>query len=291
MPARFILLIATLLASVGLAGQSIVPVTIHWADEATDTVKINDVLNKAIAIDAPSAQARVGRIARMFEGKPYKASTLEIAPEGLVVNLDSLDCTTFVENVAAIAITVAEGRNSWQDFLHNLTSLRYRGGLVDGYASRLHYISEWILDNEHRGNLQDVTDRIPQTAWLVKSIEFMSEHRDSYPALADDREYERVKNTEIGYRNHRFPYIKTGSLHNKPVAQAFRDGDIVALVTRQKGLDVSHMGFVVIEDGKPHLLHASLKEGRVVVDKLPLDEYMRKARNLLGLRVVRLKDR
>lgn len=71
---------------------------------------------------------------------------------------------------------------------------------------------------------------------------------------------------------------------------ALKAGDIIALTTKTNGLDVSHVGILVIEKDGPHLLHASSKEGKVVIDKLPLTEYMRKSPNLTGIRVIRLQD-
>ena len=42
------------------------------------------------------------RTALLFLDKPYVASTLEKEPEGLVVNLRELDCTTFMETTLAL---------------------------------------------------------------------------------------------------------------------------------------------------------------------------------------------
>ena len=47
--------------------------------------------------------------------------------------MQRMDCTTFVENVAAMAITISEGRSSWHDMVYNLERLRYRQGHLDGY--------------------------------------------------------------------------------------------------------------------------------------------------------------
>ena len=72
----------------------------------------------------------------------------------------------------------------------------------------------------------------------------MRTHRDSsYPSLANDTIYEKIKNFELGYRNHRFPYIKKETnLNSKDVKAVVRRGDFVGLVTRIEGLDISHLG-------------------------------------------------
>ncbi len=204
--------------------------------------------------------------------------------------MDELDCTTFVETVLALAYTAGEGRSSWRDFIHNLEKIRYRNGIMNGYSSRLHYISDWIIDNSHRGNFNEATDLFPSYSYQIKTLDFMSTNRSSYKALSDSTEYERIKSTEIGYRNHRFPYIKREHLRKKEIMKAFKAGDVVALTTRIKGLDVSHLGFITFADGTPHLLHASLKEGKVTIEKLPLHESMMKGRSNTGIRVIRLNQ-
>ena len=79
---------------------------------------------------------------------------------------------------------------------------------------------------------------------------------------------------EMGYRSHRFPYLKPGAIKNAKLS----DGDMVALITNTKGLDATHVGFIKIVDGVPHLLHASSKAGKVIIDPL-----LRHTRDSAGL--------
>lgn len=260
----------------------------RWNNEATDTLKINNLLAKAERFKNP--QERVYAVAKEFLDAPYAAGTLESANgEALTVNLSQVDCTTLIDNIVAIGITAGEGRNSWRDFVYNLERIRYRGGSVNGYASRLHYISDWIVDNTHRGNFEEVTNRSDLATYEVKTIDFMSQNRELYPALSDSATYVKVKEMEIGYRSHRYPMIKTQRVA-KAAKTFLRTGDIVALCTGKKGLDVSHMGIVVIDEkGVAHLLHASSKKGRVTLDSVPLERYLTQNR-LSGIRVIRLKE-
>lgn len=262
--------------------------SVKFHDESSDTTQITNILIDAHNRGETNPGEQIGFIAKKFLDIPYVANTLEGETEVLTINVSELDCTTFVETVMALAITVGESRTSWRDFIHTLERIRYRRGVLDGYSSRLHYISDWIIDNAHRGNFVEVTNRFPAHSYTVKSIDYMSTHRNSYSALRDSVEYEKIKRVEIGYRNHRFPYIKTTDLRKKKTLESFKEGDIVALTTKINGLDVSHLGLITLVDGVPHLMHASMKAKKVIIDPLPIHEYVAKSKSLTGLRVIRL---
>lgn len=262
----------------------------RFNNEASDTLRINAMLSEAADAGLKSSGQRIAFFARHFIDTPYGAATLEKAPEMVTVNLDTLDCTTLVDLSIAMAYTLGEGRTSWRDVVYNLERMRYRGGEADGYASRLHYVCDWFVDNIHRGNFEDATRLFPRINYVVRTIDYMSYNRDKYPALADSAEYERIKNVEIGYRGHRFPYIKTVDLAGKETKAALREGDVLALVSSAKNIDVTHMGIVVMVGGEPYLLHASSREGCVIVTERPLADYMKRQRNLMGVRVLRLKE-
>lgn len=276
------------MAATASTASAIAPGEACFANESTDTIAITDMLFKAEGLHLSTSNARVAALGKMFEGTPYGAGTLEGDTECLRIDMQRMDCTTFIENVAAMAMTLNEGRSSWHDMVYNLERLRYRQGHLDGYASRLHYISDWIIDNAHRGNLTDMTPRIVETpSYQVKTIDFMSRNRNKYPALADSTEFEAMKSAEIGFRSHRFPYIKTSAIDKA----AIQEGDIIAVVTKTPGLDVQHLGIAVRgADGKIHLLHASSAAGKVILDPLPLTTYLQRQRTAQGIRVVRLNE-
>lgn len=286
--------VALLLSLSAITASAIVPLNeVRFHNEASDTTVISRMLVDAqAALPNARTEARVMYFAERFIDTPYAAGTLESADgkEYLTVNLDSMDCTTYVETVLALAYTLGEERNSWRDFLYNLERMRYRGGNMRGYASRLHYSSDWVVDNVHRGNLKEVTGSLVGNDSQVKTLEFMTRNRDLYPALASDEEYERQLDVERGYRSHRYPYIKSTKVMAKDLVDELTDGDVLLLTTKTPGLDVQHVGFMVKVDGTPHLLHASSVGGKVMIDKLPLSEYLRRNRNISGIRVIRLAE-
>ena len=276
-----------LCAALGAQGQI---ADVRWHDEANDTTRITEMLKTASEMKFENPSARTAWFGRHFEGVPYVAHTLEGDREQLTVNLDELDCTTFVETALALSFTAGEGREGWQDYVYNLRRMRYRGGELDGYGSRLHYNCDWAMDNIHRGNLVDATPNIPKCKYVIRTIDFMSAHRDKYESLKDSTEYARIRSVESGYRNHRFPYIKTNDLASKEVQRCLREGDVLAFVSNLKDLDVTHMGMVVMENGIPHVMHASMSNGKVEIAKGTLHDFVKRNRGWIGVRVYRLAE-
>lgn len=255
-----------------------------------DTVEINDLLRKGADSGLKTPNQLVAFYAQELMGRPYVAHTLEGEKEMLTINIDQLDCTTFVETLYALARTTLNGRDSWRDYASNLENLRYRNGEMTDYSSRLHYISEWIVNNRGRGNLIEVTPDIPTADYLVKNINFMTTHKDSYASLKNDSEMvEKIRNFEVGYRNHRMPYIKKQWLNRKDVKAAFKSGDFVGLVTKIDGLDISHLGIIYKDEaGQIYLLDASMSGGKVQLEKECMFDMLRHSKNNIGLRVFRI---
>ena len=290
-PSLYYICVSIILSFLPFQAAAIQPGEVRWHNEQADTTRITEILVSATDANYGSDGALITAIARTFICTPYKAATLEGEPEMLTVDLDEMDCTTFVENVLAMALTVKERRNAWQDFVYNLGNIRYRQGRMNGYSSRLHYISDWIVDNSHRGNIVEMTGRLPNSTYTVKTLDYMSTHRDAYPALADSAEYERLKNFEGGFRSHRFPYLRSSTLMSKWASQYLQEGDIIAFTTKVKGLDVSHIGIIAMKADGPHLIHASSKEGKVTEETRTLSEYLKKNPAVTGARIIRLGSR
>lgn len=257
---------------------------------ANDTTKISELLRRGYESGIKDANQLVAQYGEWLMGTTYVAHTLEGDKEMLTINIDELDCTTFVETLYALTRTTLSGRYSWRDFAHNLEAIRYRGGNINGYASRLHYISDWIIENTYRGNIKEFTPELDGVQYMVKNIDFMSKNRNKYPALADDATFQKIKGTEIGYRNHRFPYFKVDFNSQKRMKKVVRTGDFVAIVTNIKGLDVQHMGVIVMKDDVPYLLNASSVGKKVQIEEIDLADYIRRNKTAVGVRIIRIVE-
>ena len=76
---------------------------VRFHNEASDTTRINEILIETEAKKFKDAGDRTAFIAQKFIGTPYVAGTLEGSPELVTINLDELDCTTFVDMVLAMS--------------------------------------------------------------------------------------------------------------------------------------------------------------------------------------------
>lgn len=230
--------------------------------------------------------AQMVAIGKSFIGIPYIAKTLEIGEtESLVINLQGLDCTTFVENVLAFGLMLKTQKTDFDSYTHYLETIRYKDGELDGYASRLHYFSEWIANNEQKGLLKDVTSELGGME-SNKTINFMSTHRELYPFLKDSDNYNKIKSSEEFLKGRSICILPQDQIKAKE--HLIRSGDIIALTTSIKGLDITHTGIATREaDGRIHLLHASTGSMEVEVSKLPLTDYLKDIKNNTGIMVAR----
>ena len=254
----------------------------------SDTTVINELLMQGYESGIDEANALIEFYARRLLGTPYVAHTLEGDEEMLTINIHELDCLTFIETLYSLTRATLDHRYSWRDFAFNIENVRYRGGEMGDYSSRIHYISEWIIDNHVRGNLVEITPDLPHVDYMVKNIDYMTHHTDSYRQLKDDSVMvEKIRRYEL--RNHRFPYLKRSWLDDKAVKAALRSGDFVSLVTKVEGLDVSHNGIIIIDEkGDPYLLDASMSGGKVMLEPKPLFKFLEKSKTNIGIRVFRM---
>jgi hypothetical protein len=221
-----------------------------------------------------------------FLGTPYEAETLEKeGVEELVVNLRAFDCVTFVENTVILAGMIRAGKTRFADFAAALERIRYRGGRRRGYPSRLHYFTDWLRDNERRGMILDITAAIGGAPFR-KQFHALTDRREEHPALKDAVAFGRMRIVEAACSRRTQFHIAKADLNR--AAEGIADGDIIAITTDEKGLDVSHTGFAVHARGQFHLLHASSTAGKVVLSDTALDRYLLSRRTRTGIIVGRM---
>ena len=251
---------------------------------AEDRLAFDQRITDLESMDSADMGRTVVAVGQRFLGSPYVAKTLEInEEEALVVNLREFDCTTYVENVMVFSLMLKKEEQAFDSFTSLLQNIRYREGDLHGYASRLHYFTDWIANNESKGLVKDITMEIGGEA-QKKTIDFMSTHRDLYPMLKDDESFKLIARTEESLSK-RTTYV-LGVDQILSAESQIRDGDIIALATSIDGLDVTHTGFAFHQNGRLHLLHAS-SSGRVEITEKPLVDYLKGIKNNTGIIVAR----
>jgi hypothetical protein len=225
-------------------------------------------------------------VGQQFIGSPYVAHTLDQeGEERLVVNLREFDCVTFVENAIVLAQCIKAQEWTFEDFKNRLQKIRYRDGMLDGYASRLHYFSEWISDNHRKGTVVHLTPTLGGEL-RSKPIDWMTQHRTAYHQLSDQKEFQRIADIESQRSKvplHQIPRTALGK-----ISQELMPGDVLAFVSTRSGLDVGHVAFALpLSDGSVHLLHASDRSKEVVLTDETLEQYFQYLPRSSGIMVAR----
>ncbi len=232
---------------------------------------------------------RIIKAGMFFLQTPYVAYTLDKDTiENLVINLHELDCSTFVENVVALARITNQDSITANNFVKQLQKIRYRNGKLTDYSSRLHYFSDWIFDNQQKGILTDITKEIGGIPYR-KTIDFMGKHPQSYLSLKHNKTMvKKIQLFEKNINNRCRYYIPQSDI--KKISRKIKSGDIIGITTNIKGLDISHVGIAVRIGEELFLMNASTKEHKVVIYKTPIWEMVQKNKLQTGIVVARLKS-
>lgn len=230
---------------------------------------------------------RIEKIAKYFINTPYVGGTLEAdGPEKLQINLRGLDCTTFVENVLALNLTIKSSSPDFDTFKSKLRFIRYRDGVLNGYPSRLHYTTDWIYNNQKKGLIKVVSTGKVSNTFPLK-VDYMSTHPESYPALKNNPGFvSQMSDNEKRINKIIFRYIPKSKVDK--VSHHIKTGDIIAITTNTAGLDFSHLGFAIVdEDEIVLLLHASSTTKKVMLSNDSLFDYLAGVKRHTGIVIVR----
>ncbi len=176
-----------------------------------------------------------------------------------------------------------------ENFLHYIEVDRYRGGVCTGeYLSRLHYLEDWLYDNDKRGLVEDLTTKlggksVPHAAHEMtvawRHYRYLAANKSLLGPLA------RMEADVSGRPLYQIPKNRVAKIEPK-----LESGDIIGIVSHDGRLySTSHVGLALRPpDGVLHFLHASAPHNydRVVVDSR-LSDYLKKYRSDSGILVAR----
>lgn len=198
----------------------------------TGKIDIDKLLDKVKTL---STERKIVKISQHFLGIPYKKNSLIgsfIQQEQLVIDFEGVDCMTFIEYVEAMRMS-----DSYSSFVENLRYVRYFDGIVD-FKKRRHFFTDW---NELK-TVKNVTEALnEQFLTVVKELNFV--------------EGIEPKHRVINY----IPAEAIGKITSK-----LKTGDYCGFYTSKEGLDVTHVGIIILDGDTLKLRHASSKKGYVL---------------------------
>lgn len=223
---------------------------------------------------------------KTFLDTEYVAHTLEQpGEEKLVINLRGLDCVSFCENSLVFARCIKKGKTTFDQYKAELQFIRYRGGVIDRYPSRLHYFSDYIFDNEKKGVWKNITKSIGGVPFR-KSINFMSTHPESYPQLQQHPEFiDIIQKQEAAISKRDLFHIPKENV--AAVADNIQSGDVIAITSDIPGMDIAHTGIAIKQDGNLNFMHAPIAGSKVMITTKTLAEYLAGNKKQLGIMVAR----
>ena len=237
---------------------------------------------------------RTAAVGQALVGTRYKHFTLEIDNriESPSVNFQGMDCWTFFETALGFARMLNEPESNWtpERLLYYIELDRYRGGQCTGeYLSRLHYLEDWLRDNNRRGLVEDLTRDLGGRS-VPHSAREMSTGWRHYRYLAANRSLlgplGRMEANVSSLPLYQIPKSQVAAIEPK-----LRSGDIIGVISRERnGLySTAHVGLALrTSDGVLHFMHASSPSnyGRVVIDD-ELSKYLYRYRSDSGILVGR----
>lgn len=283
-----------LLAVLGLLLLPVLAPAQDYVSTADDIALGKLLLERLAASPAQDAASQMVLSARALLDQPYEAGTQEGREERLRIYLTRTDCILFAETCLGLVRTVqiCGPQASFEDLARTLRQTRYRDGAVDGYASRLHYTTEWIRQGERSGFFRDITEElggVPDT----RPINFMSTHPDSYAPLKGASPSAQENLRQIRGMEARVSAMPRYYIPKERLAEAeagIRSGDILCLSTSIDGLDYSHVVIAYRErpDAPLGFIHASTSAMKVIVEPRTLQAYLQANKRATGISVLRV---
>src|ERR1700730_5596160 len=237
---------------------------------------------------------RTVAVGKALLGTPYANYTLEIDDhtESPSVNLNGVDCWTYFEIALGFArmLETKTGNYTPQDLLAMVELDRYRGGRCNGsYTSRLHFLEDWIYDNERRGLVRNLTRSLGGVPMRGRYLNEMSRFwRSSRYLLNDPSLVPEIRQIENRVASRTVYHIPKNQVPG--IESYIRNGDVICISGRGPEGFTEHVGLAYRDNrGTVRFMHASKDERRVIVD-VPLRSYLYRYSKFAGIMVVRPQE-
>lgn len=265
---------------------------------------IQAILHKLEQQHFKSHGEKIDFISQQFLGKPYLLFALGEGSNNPfnqrpLYRTDYFDCETLVDTTLALA----KAKN-FDDFKQHINAIRYQKN-IPSFMGRNHFISlDWNPNNEKKGYISNMTQEIKlEHRAVFKTASAYINKPNWYQHLTKNRLYlptavpakvaeqlQKIRNMGILTEGQdvEIDYVPTTAFFNADgqarltVLEQIPNGSILEIVrpnwNLQKeigtNLHVSHLGFVIVKQGKTYFRNAS-SQHQVVEDELLID-YLRK---------------
>ena len=293
---RPVVLFAPLLLVLSLLVESRGGVYLPYATVFKGESEFKQLVQKAVSENWRSLPLgeRTVAVGEALLGTPYVNYTLEIDDhtESPSVNLRGVDCWTYFEIALGFArmLELKTGSYSPADLVAMVELDRYRGGQCNGkYTSRLHYLEDWIYDNERRGLVTNLTRSLGGVPMQGRYLNEMSKYwRDSRYLRNNPRLVPEMREIENRISSRTIYHIPKREIAE--IESNIRDGDVICISGNGPEGFTEHVGLACRDRaGVLHFMHASKDERRVIID-VPLHSYVYRYRKFAGIMVIRPRD-
>ena len=253
------------LGTLGLLCSSALASAADWAQEQLQYFQGQEVFTRIVNKAAAENWRRlpigelIGKVALELKGTPYVGFTLEVSKdhEYCVVNLKGLDCVTFFEDSLCLARMIKRGKSTPADLIAEVRTTRYRGGKMGDFTTRLHYTTDWFVDNQAKGVVKILTPSLPGAQPFTQKVGIMSQHPENYRQLAAHPELvAQIRVIEDRINSRALMYLPMDKLAG--AEHLLETGDIVGVATSEQGIDIAHTGLCLKdEQGVVHFMDAS----------------------------------
>jgi hypothetical protein len=232
-----------------------------------------DSFLQELAKQQPDFTQRLIKVTEGFLGTRYLISPLGEGPghlpdEDPLMRFDAVDCVTFVEE----AMALARSENLAQAQAE-LQKIRYLNATVD-YRYRKHFtMAQWIPENQKAGFLEDITESIAgkSTIWVTKRLDAQIWNQRTNKNI-----WPKLEPNDIPQGDASLPIVPLNRMKN--FLPNIPNG-VVLLIVRQDRPTiperVSHIGIVVLHNGRLWLRHAASGKIGKVIDE-PFDTVIRR---------------
>lgn len=223
---------------------------------------LGDALKRA---QGASSEQKTKIFTQKLLNTPYNNQTLngdQYSTEQLVINLNAMDCMTFIEYTEAFKTA-----DNHDDFVSNLKKIRYFWQDIS-FTQRRHFFTDWAQELDPIA--VDITPIISTHSFPVhKKLNLKNSGEQYIPGL--------------GVKNRVIYYIPTRYV-DRNLMNTLKTGDYIGIYSKNSGLDVTHVGIVIKEGNKVMFRHASSQRNNLKVSDIELQRYLQGKAGIIVLR-------